>query len=71
MNKVTEHLDVVAWHDKLFVGVLRTGGEGEGNSDVGSSDEKLGPIIGHERGISTSFVFGQDLMSALFLSRLT
>lgn len=46
---------------KLLVGTLGSLGEGQSDGDIGSSQEQLRSVVGHEGGVSSTFLLGQDL----------
>ena len=46
---------------ELLVSSLGTLGEGQGDGDVGGSQEQLRSVVGHEGGVSSTFLLGQDL----------
>lgn len=64
MHKVTNHLNIVTRHDELLMSALGTLRESEGTSYVGSTDEELRSVVSHERGVTTTFLLGKDLMKS-------
>ena len=60
-DEVANHLDIVTGHDHLLSSIGGTLREGQGDGDISSSDEALGPVVGHERSVATTFFLGQNL----------
>jgi len=58
---LSNHLDVVARHDHLAVGVLSALGPGEGASLVGRANEDLRAVVLLEAGVTTTLLLGQDI----------
>lgn len=61
VNKLSHHLHVIAWHNELLVRPLGAFWPSERTGDIGRSQEQLWPVIRHEWGHSSTFVFGEDL----------
>jgi hypothetical protein len=61
MDEVTNHFDVVTRHNHLLGGIWCATGERKCDSDICSSDEELGSVVGHERSVATAFILGQHL----------
>ena len=61
VDKVANHLDVVARHNHLLSSVGCTLWPMKSNSDIGGAQEQLRTIIVHERSVSAALLFREDL----------
>lgn len=62
--QVSDHLDVVAGHDDLAVGILSALGESQGAGLVGGTQEHLGLVVGAETSVTTTLLLRQDVKRA-------
>jgi hypothetical protein len=58
VNEVTNHLDMVTGHNQFLGRIWCADGKGECDGDIGSSDEELRTIVGHEGSVATTLIFG-------------
>lgn len=70
VDKIANHLDVVTGHNHLLSGFRSTLWPMKGDSDISCAQEKLRAIVFHERSVSATLLFREDLGSSSVSDKL-